>query len=108
MKKGQVYANNCADCKLQKRSENCRKCHDYWESQYQQMFKAQAKANGAIGGLKSNLSKARSELQRSRAEGAVLRKTIKTAIHYIEISKRFEKKLLIQMLWNLLKGEAKK
>ena len=111
------YEKFCSDCKLQRKSENCRKCHDYWVAKYEIMHKAQAAANGKNGALQAKVNiamdrkdKADLELEISKTtivRAAVLSKHLKNlveaTIREIEHVSIFGRKKTLQRVWNVLK-----
>ena len=109
MKKGEVYGKNCEDCKLQKKSEICRKCHNFWVAKYETMYKTQASAQGKNGALqaKVNIAQAktkslRSDLRDLQQRNDQLFRTINRGLATIRNSKRLQKKRTIQEVWDIL------
>ena len=121
MKKYEVYAKSCGDCTLQKKSENCRICHDFWVIKYNRMYKSQASAQGKNGALQAKVNIAQAnEKENEKAAMEILRKIqakvrwygekntnlkcgIGIAIATIQTTGIFGRKKALQEVWNILK-----
>ena len=116
-KKTNRHARDCSICKEHPKTRDCLACHDYWVKKYDDMYDAQAKANGSAGGQKFRANKALEKLAKTETEveqlqtftalermrNASLRSGIGNAIAIIQTSSSFFRKKTLQMVWNLLK-----